>query len=193
MQSQKYLIKWMVCERCIHSVRKIAEDLGLLVKDIKLGEVAFDDSAEKIDENQFEAKLNALGFMLLRDKKKQILLETKQLVAEIYSGNFDFPQRFRFSEFASNRFKINYETISTLFSISEGITLEKYIINYRLEKIKEQLLNTDNSLSHISFLLGFSSVAHLSKHFKEQTGFNTSYFRDQQLKKNFTKKVVSEA
>lgn len=193
MQSEKYFIKGMVCERCIRSVKQIAEDLGVLLADINLGEIVLKAPSEMIDEIQLETKLNFFGFILLKDKKKQQVQDTKKLVAEVYSGDFDFPHRFRFSELAANRLNKDYESISSLFSLSEGLTLEKFIIDYRIEKTKEFLVYTDDSLSHISFSLGFSSVAHLSKQFKSQTGLNPSHFRTLRLKKKPTKEEISEA
>lgn len=193
MQNQKYFIKGMVCERCIRSVKEIAASIGAHVTDINLGEIALETPLEIIDEKQLEARLTSLGFTLLKDKKKQQVQETKTLVTEVYSGNFDFPHRFRFSEFASYRLNKDYESISSIFSHSEGLTLEKFVINYRIGKVKELLIYTDNSLADISFSLGFSSLAHLSKQFKMQTGLNPSYFRTLRLKKSVSKEKNSAA
>jgi len=193
MHSHKYFIKGMVCERCIRIVKEIAEDSGVQATEINLGEIVLEASLEEIDEIKLHAKLKSFGFILLKDKKTQQVQQIKKLVAEVYSGNFDFPNSFRFSELAVDRIGKNYESISKLFSRSEGLTLEKFIIQYRIQKIKELLVYTDNSLSHISIVLGFSSVAHLSRQFKTQTGFNPSYFRIERAKKETTKEAFSKA
>jgi AraC-like DNA-binding protein len=65
--------------------------------------------------------------------------------------------------------------------------MEKYIIDYRINKIKELLVYTDNTLADIAFALGFSSVSHLSKQFKSHTGLNPSYFKEIKTNKDITK------
>jgi AraC-like DNA-binding protein len=59
----------------------------------------------------------------------------------------------------------------------EGITIEQYIINQRIEKVKELLLYKELSLSQIAFQLGYSSTAHLSTQFKKLTGLTPSQFK----------------
>jgi AraC-like DNA-binding protein len=105
------------------------------------------------------------------------------MVAEIYGGDFDFPEPFRFSTYISEKLQRHYDNISSVFSIREQKTIEKYIIDFRIEKIKEYLVYTSQTLADIAFRLGFSSVAHLSRQFKTFTGFNPSYFKSLQAGK----------
>ncbi len=72
--------------------------------------------------------------------------------------------------------------ISNLFSSVEGTTIEKYIINQKIEKAKELLVYDELSLNEISFQLGYSSVQHLSNQFKKITGLTPSHFK--KLKEN---------
>jgi len=167
----------MVCQRCITTIKDQLENLGLYPDAISLGEITFSATSTKLDTSLLDEKLKPLGFTLLEDKKEKLVKETKGLVAEVYSGDFDFPLRFRFSDLAAKRLQKDYDTISSVFSSMENITMEKYIINFRVEKIKEFLVYTPQTLGDISFRLGFSSVAHLSRQFKECTGLNPSHFR----------------
>jgi AraC family transcriptional regulator len=177
MQQQKFYIKGMVCQRCIYSVKQALEGLGIEVTEVDLGEVTLLSPSET-DESLIEERLKSLGFSLLRDKRLKLVKDTKALVAEVYSGGFDFPNGFRFSALAAERLHTNYDGISAAFSAVEQTTLEKYIIDFRIEKIKELLVYTDHSLADIAFALGFSSVAHLSRQFKNCTGLNPSYFKE---------------
>ena len=72
---------------------------------------------------------------------------------------------------------MNYDSISELFTHLEGITLEKYIITRRLEKVKELLVYTEFTLTEIAYITGFSSINHLSKQFKELMGFSPSHYK----------------
>ena len=57
------------------------------------------------------------------------------------------------------------------------MTLEKYIITKRLEKVKELVVYTELTLTEIAYITGFSSINHLSRQFKELTGLSPSHFK----------------
>ena len=78
--------------------------------------------------------------------------------------------------------QLEYHYLSALFSSVEGITIEKYAILQRIEKVKELLMYDEKSLSEIADELGYSSVQHLSQQFKKITGLTPSHFK--QLKEN---------
>jgi AraC-like DNA-binding protein len=59
----------------------------------------------------------------------------------------------------------------------EEKTLEKYIIDFRIQKVREYLVYTNRILADIAFLLNFSSVAHLARQFKQITGLTTTEFK----------------
>jgi AraC-like DNA-binding protein len=67
--------------------------------------------------------------------------------------------------------------LSHLFSEVEGITIEKYVIHQKIERVKELLVYDETSLSEIAFQLGYSSVAHLSAQFKKVTGLTPTHFK----------------
>jgi len=77
----------------------------------------------------------------------------------------------------ANETSLNYHYLSTLFSSLEGITIEKYIIQLKIEKVKELLVYGELTLSEIAYRLGYSSVQHLSNQFKKITGLTPSYFK----------------
>jgi AraC-like DNA-binding protein len=66
-----------------------------------------------------------------------------------------------------------------LFSSVEGITIEKFILSQKIEKVKELLFYDELTLSEIAFQMNYSSVAHLSSQFKKETGMTTTEFKKQ--------------
>lgn len=179
MQSgYKIYIKGMVCERCILTIRNELDKLGIRIADIHLGEVTTVTTLTESDIAAIKQQISPLGFTLLEDKKAKLIQEVKMLVEQVYSGKYDFPHDFRFSSLLASSFNKDAETVSSMFSQTEGITLEKYIIGYRIEKVKELLLYSSDTLSEIAFKLGFSSVPHLSRQFKAETGLNPSHFKE---------------
>ncbi len=174
---QKVYIKGMVCNRCISTVKSELESIGLQLEDINLGEVTFPAGTQISDHRFIEEQLKPFGFSLLEDKRYKLVADVKKITEEIYSGDFDFPVHFRFSVYISEKLHKEYDLISATFSALEQITIEKYIIDYRIEKVKEYLMYSTQTLADMAFRLGFSSVAHLSRQFKTVTGFNPSWYR----------------
>ncbi|WP_326991029.1 AraC family transcriptional regulator [Chitinophaga sp. 212800010-3] len=178
LSSYKIFIKGMVCDRCILTVREALHDLQIPVTGITLGEITTVSALSEPDIEAIRKKLSPLGFTLLEDKKTKLVRDVKSLVDKVYSGSYDFGDGFRFSDLVSTTLNKDYNDVSSVFSESEGVTLEKYIMEYRTEKVKELLVYTDETLSDIAFKLGYSSGAHLSRQFKDQTGLNTSHFKE---------------
>jgi AraC-like DNA-binding protein len=178
MLQQKILIKGMVCDRCILTVKNELQKAGVEVAHVYLGEATIIHRDTVSDLRFIDERLQTLGFSLIENKKEKIVKQVKQLVEEVYSGNFDFPHHFLFSNLLTSRINKDYNSISATFSVSQKITIEKYFLDYRIERIKEFLIYTDLTRSDISFKLGFSSVAHLSRQFKTYTGLNPSHFKN---------------
>ncbi|GAA4848036.1 AraC family transcriptional regulator [Paenibacillus vulneris] len=59
-----------------------------------------------------------------------------------------------------------------------GITPMQYIYKRRLDKAKDLLINTDDSLANIAAVTGFSDVYHFSKSFKKHTGISPRAYRN---------------
>ena len=67
--------------------------------------------------------------------------------------------------------------MSKLFSEVEGITIEKFYVIQKIEKVKELLVYDELTLSEIAFQNNYSSVAYLSNQFKKVTGLTPSHFK----------------
>ena len=176
--ASKLFIKGMVCQRCIIVLKTELEASGMIVVKAELGEVTVLTSSRTIETSRIAEKLAPLGFQLLEDRKVKTVDAIRELVKEVYSGNFDFPYHFRFSDLLVQRLQKEYDSLSALFSLLEHKTLERYIIDFRIERIKEFLVYTSSTLSDIAFRLNYSSVAHLSRQFKQYTGLNPSHFKE---------------
>lgn len=67
--------------------------------------------------------------------------------------------------------------INRLFVRHTGMTLHKYLINYRIEKAVNLLGETKLSISEIACKTGWPSVSAFSNYFKKTTGYSPSRFR----------------
>lgn len=76
-------------------------------------------------------------------------------------------------------------TLIQAFKEVYGITPFGYIIQTRLQKARELLINTDISVSEISDLIGFASVHYFSRFFKEKEHYSPLEFRAKYSKNHF--------
>ena len=182
MEKTTLHIKNMVCPRCIKVVKDEFEELGLSVERIELGEVTLSSTISTEEIEKIKTVLNRDGFELIDDKKGRIIERIKTLLIERIHFSENGFESLNTSVVLSKELGHDYSYLSHLFSSVEGITIEKYMINQKIEKVKELLVYDEFSLSEIAFMLGYSSVQHLSNQFKKVTGLTPSYFK--KLKEN---------
>lgn len=163
-------------------VREELEKLGLESTQVALGEAELKDELSPDKKKVLKERLATLGFELLDDKKSKLVEKIKNAIIGIIHYGEDLDNRIKFSKQIEKKVGVDYHTLSTLFSDTEGTTIEKYIINQRIEKVKELLVYNELSLSEIAFKTGYSSVQHLSTQFKKVTGLTPSHFK--QIKDN---------
>ncbi|MEW5677127.1 AraC family transcriptional regulator [Flavobacterium enshiense] len=174
----KLVIKNMVCNRCITVVQQEFEKMNFSIVHIKLGEVITDSVISDTELKILNEKLELQGFEILDDKKTIIIEKVKNIVVGIIHGTDMINLKTNFSELIQDNMAMSYNSISSLFSSTEGITIEQYIIQQRIERAKELLVYNELSLSEISFKLGYASIQHLSTQFKKITGTTPSQFKN---------------
>lgn len=185
---QEFFIKGMVCSRCIASIKKGAEALNLPLQQINLGKVTFSTQVTHSQQTEFINYLLSNGFEVISDRNTRMIEKVKELVS-VYLQNSE-NRKIKLSILLSENLNLNYDSISEQFSAHEGITLERYVIHQRIEKVVELLTYTSLSLTEISYKTGFSSINHLSKQFKQITGFTPSHYRKiKSVKEHITKKL----
>jgi AraC-like DNA-binding protein len=181
MQDVKLYIRNMVCDRCKMVVKSELENMGLHPLSVELGEVELGREITNQEKQQLSERLQQLGFSLIDDRKSRLIEHIKTLIIElVHHRNGELSVNL--SDYLKSHVNHDYHYISNLFSEVEGITIEKYFIAQKIEKVKELLVYDELSLSEIADLLNYSSVAYLSSQFKKVTGFTPSYFK--QIREN---------
>ena len=182
-------IKNMVCDRCIMTVGDLLGNMGFEVTGIQLGEATISPVPYGDRMTRIEKGLRGLGFELARDRNDEVVTVIKSLLisylAQVESQakgvapetkNGDVLSQ-PVSEFIISKLHRSYSSLSRAFSAHEGITIEKYLIRLRIERVKELLRYDELTLSQIAFQLGYSSVQHLSAQFRKVTGISVSEFK----------------
>jgi AraC-like DNA-binding protein len=168
----------MVCDRCIRVVREELEKIGLKICHIELGKVELEQESMKVSINKISDILSENGFALIEDRKAKLIEAVKNHVINLIYQNAEVqPLNMNYSAYLSRQLAVDYHYLSNLFSSVENITIEQYIILQKIERAKELLKYNEETLSEISYKLGYSSVQHLSNQFKKITGMTASRFR----------------
>ncbi len=184
--SKKLYIKNMVCDRCIKVVKEELEKIGLVIEDIKLGNVTISNPEAIKKSNIVEKVLIENGFELLVDSKARTIEKIKiEIIKLIQSGELE-SLNINISDYITEKVGKDYPYLSYLFSSVESTTIEKYFILHRIEKAKELLVYNELSLTEIAYKLGYSSVQYLSNQFKKITGLTPSHFKELKKKNRNT-------
>lgn len=177
-------IKNMVCHRCINSVRDTLMAMDIPYNAIQLGEVELVKLLEESQKVAFAEQLQVLGFELLDNDESRLINTIKTYIVEmVHHGKHATDTNI--SDALAKHLHKDYSALSKLFSKVEGITIEKYILHQKVEKVKELLSYGEQTISEIAFEMNYSSSAHLSNQFKKVTGMTPTQFK--KLKTNTRK------
>jgi YesN/AraC family two-component response regulator len=141
-----------------------------------LGEVTLEKELTADQKEQLHQALLDLGFEPIDSKKGRIIEKIKTVIINMVHHS-DHDEKTNLSDLLSKALHHDYNYLSNLFSEVEGITIEKYFIAQKIEKVKELLVYDELSLSEIALRMNYSSVAYLSNQFKKVTGLTPSHFR----------------
>ncbi len=160
---------------CLKWLKHVLEKSGIQVLAIDFGKVVVlsesTEEVEKIIKNE--------GFALIIDKNLQKVEAIKLAVFELVQLQSNQNSIIQKSEYLIEKLGMSHIQMSKLFSKYEPITLEKFIIKQKIEKIKQLIISDELTLSEIAYRMDYSSVQHLSMQFKKETGETFSEFKAQ--------------
>ena len=178
METKILHIKNMVCPRCIMAVKQLLDSQQIEYNTVQLGEVVLKGSLADKQRQILEKELAVLGFELLGSRKSVLISKIKTLIIEQVHYSKE-PLNELYSTFLSRKLFHDYGYLSHLFSSVEGMTIEKFVVKQKMERVKELLFYNELTLSEIAYQLNYSSVAHLSSQFKKETGMTPTAFKKQ--------------
>lgn len=173
----KLFIKYMVSNRCKMLVKEELKKLGLHFIIVDLGVVEIMESLTAEQREQLGIVLLRSGLELMDDKKAVLIEKIKNVIIEMIHYDDELP-KINFSEYLSQKLDYDYTYMANLFSEVQGITIEKFIIAHKIERVKELIIYEELNLTEIAWKLHYSSVAHLSNQFKKFTGLTPSHFKN---------------
>jgi AraC-like DNA-binding protein len=172
----------MVSQRCKLAVKEALQKLGIRFVNIELGEIEVVDNITLKQKEALKLSLCNCGLEMMDDKRSIIIEKVKNLIMEMVHFNDEMPKT-NYSDFISERIQLDYTYLSNVFSQVKGITIQQFIINHKVERIKELISYGELNLTEIAWKMNYSSVAHLSNQFKKITGYSPSQFKQSKDKK----------
>ncbi len=153
------------------------EKVGLHPRNVELGEVELRETGLPMEvKEKLIGELQSVGFELLDDKRTRTIEKIKTVITTLIQQKGNQLQ-VKLSDYLQQELRQDYRALSHLFSEVEGITIEKYYILHKIEKVKELLVYDELTLTEIAYRLQYSSVAYLSNQFKKVTGLTPSHFK----------------
>ncbi|OFX44175.1 MAG: hypothetical protein A2046_08110 [Bacteroidetes bacterium GWA2_30_7] len=177
MQTEQIRIKNMVCICCIKVITWLFKSYDIKINKIELGLAEIVYNENNITKLKIADLLHENGFELLEDREKIIVEQIKLAVIELVYHLNNVDSIIRKSEYMVEKLNMSYQQISKIFSKNEPVTLEKFIILHKIERIKQMLESDEFTVSEIAYMMDYSSVQHLSTQFKAITSITLSDYK----------------
>lgn len=169
------------CSQCKMRMQSELKRLGLHYREIGSDE-KFKGTITSEQRDKINVTLRKYGLELIGSHKNVIIDKIKSIIMELVY-NSDEQYKTNLSTYISNKLNYAYTYLANIFSENEGISIEKFYITQKIERVKEMLLIEQLNLTEIAYTLNYSSVAHLSNQFKKITGLTPSQFKESKRKK----------
>lgn len=166
----------MVCIRCQMVVKAELEKLGLHYTDVKIGEANIIENIGPEQLEQLDMALKKSGLQMMDNKKSILVEKIKSAIIELVHYKEE-QIKVNLSDYLSKKLNYDYTYLANLFSEVKGITIEKFYLAHKIEKVKELIVYDELNLTEIAYRMHYSSVAHLSNQFKKITGLTPTHFK----------------
>jgi AraC-like DNA-binding protein len=173
----KIYIQNMVSLRCKMLVKSELKKLDLDYKYVDLGEVKLTYPISEKKKTELKKALQTSGLELMDDKNTMLIEKIINIILEMIHYTYEVP-KVNFSTFLSEKLHQDYYKLAEIFPKTKGITIEHFIQLHKIERVKELIIYDELNITEISYLMHYSSVAHLSKQFKQITGLTPTFFKN---------------
>jgi len=113
----------------------------------------------------------ALAFIAERSEEgSNTILRVKRFIEANLHGDLN-------REAIAGHVFLNPAYLSRLFRKETGMSLTDYIVERRMEKVKELLAKTNAKIGDIALSVGYANFSHFSKQFKRSTGLTPQEYR----------------
>jgi AraC-like DNA-binding protein len=173
----------MVCDRCKNIVGSEFDRIGIQYRNLNLGIVDTVADISPLERKKLGEALHESGIELIDERRYELIEKLKEAVVNLELHS-DENLNTSFVDFISQQVDDNFLSLNTLFAEIEGISIEKYIVIRKIERVKELLVYEHLDLTEIARKLNYSNTTKLSNQFKNITGLSPMHFKKLRLNRN---------
>lgn len=166
----------MVCKRCQMVVAYELVKLGVHQPKVKIGEAEFSEDLLPKQLEYLDFALKEAGLELIYDKKNILVEKVKTIIYELVHFSED-QIRVNLSDYLNEKLDYDYTYLANLFSEKTGMTIERFYLTQKIERVKELIIYDELNLSEIAYRMHYSSISHMSNQFKKLTGLTPTRFK----------------
>ena len=175
--SERLMIRNMVSNCCVVLLRERLELAEIFVNQVQLGQVIVSYDPVHHNHNAVAELISEIGLDVIEGREMIMVEKTKQAVIELIHHMNNVDSVVRKSDYLVEKLGYSFQYLSKTFSAHEPVTLERYIILQKIERIKQLIDNDEFTLSEIAFMMDYSSVQYLSNQFHKTTGMTVSEYK----------------
>ncbi len=180
----------MVCPRCVTLVEQELLKVHVRAKVVRLGEIELVTPLDQQVKEQIKERLRQVGFEVLQDANQIIVEQVKTKIIEYVQHKHI--SHLNLSDYLASTSSLNYARIARLFVAQTALTIEKYYILQRIEKVKELISYCELSLDEIAQQLHYKDASHMSKQFKKIVGIAPSIYRkNKRFERKFLDHIIT--
>ncbi|TXK84163.1 AraC family transcriptional regulator [Paenibacillus sp. N3.4] len=109
--------------------------------------------------------------------------EDEQIIGDVLAYLITHYQEDMQIDYFLERFPISRSRLFDLFKKTTGCTIMQFLIEYRLNRAKHMLTETDLTITEVAGHTGFNDMSHFFHMFKRETGFTPRQFRQETHKR----------
>jgi len=140
-----------------------------------LGEIEIKESISPSKHDELKGNLTKYGIELMDNPKNILVQKIKDAVTEIVHMK-TLPNT-NISEYLAEKLNKAYGHLANTFSEVTYTTIQSFVMLQKIERVKQEIIDGNETLTELAWKLNFSSVAHLSSDFKRITGLTPSAFQ----------------
>jgi AraC-like DNA-binding protein len=171
------------------AVQAVLEELGIPYQKIELGHAVLERLLTKDELKSLDTALRRYELSLMVNRKKILTQRIKLLIHDLVRKQSE-EGTLKLSAYISREMAYDYTYMANLFSEEEGLTIERYYIESRIERAKELMVYEEMSVKEVAYELQYSSVSHFCLQFKKVTNSTPAEFKKQCESGNFVWKVL---
>jgi AraC-like DNA-binding protein len=179
----------MLSACCKRVLKEDFEKAGIVIEEIRTGMAILRFTADEIPFQIIDDILCENGMARIENPEMILVEKIKTAVIELIHRMNNVNSIIQKSEYLVEKLGQSYRQLSSVFSRYESITLERFIILNKIERIKELIDSEEFTLSEIAYMMDYNSVQYLSNQFKKETGVSVSEYK---LSDRSTKKTIEE-